>query len=77
MPTDEVQIYVRVTGPSGEAWRPARARPQPGDSFEIVEVSLAPGETAQFGRGDRVTCRPYDLTDHDVVRVAHERAQEK
>jgi hypothetical protein len=76
MPTDEVQIYVRVAGPSGEAWRPARARPLPGDVFEILEVTLQPGETPKFRPGDRVTCRPYELTDHDLVRVAHARADD-
>lgn len=70
----EVLIYVRVTGAAGEAWRPARALQHPGDIYEILDVSLLPGETGRFAAGDRVTCRPYELTDHDIVRVAHERA---
>jgi hypothetical protein len=71
---DEVLIYVRVTGTAGEAWRPARALLHPGEVYEILDVSLQPGETGRFAAGDRVTCRPYELTDHDIVRVAHEKA---
>jgi hypothetical protein len=71
---DEVVIYVQVNGPEGTAWRPARALLHDGGVYEITDVSLQAGETAQFGPGDRVTCRPYELTDHDLVHVARERA---
>lgn len=72
--SEEVQIYVRVSGQAGEAWRPARALLHDGGIYEILDVALQPGETGRFAAGDRVTCRPYELTDHDIVRVAHERA---
>ena len=70
----EVQIYVKVSLAGGvSAWRPASAMAHPGGVYEIVSVGAAAGETPEFGVGDRVACRPYDLTDHDVVLVAHQR----
>ena len=70
-----VQIYVKVSiAGCASAWRPAAAVAHPGDVYEIVSVAASPGERPEFGAGDRVTCRPYELTDHDMVLVAHQRA---
>jgi len=72
--TERTQIYVKVISASGEAWRPADALRLPEDVYEIVTVRHEAGEKPQFAPGRRVRCRPYELTDHDLILVAHEPA---
>lgn len=70
--THDNQVYVRTRGGS---WRPVPARKVGEDCWLILEE---PGATDvrswEFNPGDTVRCRPYELTDHDLVLVAYEKA---
>ena len=75
--TQDVTIYVKaVLAGCDTAWRPAGAVAHPDGTYSIVSLSVAPGEQHEFTVGDRVLCRPYELTDHDIILVAHQRAPE-
>lgn len=68
------EIYIRVEGRNGQSWRVVKALRKAEDLFEIVsDAPPPPGETWQFAPGDTVRCKPYELTDHDVVLVACEK----
>ena len=68
-------IYVKVVlAGCDTTWRPAEAIAHPDGTYSIVSLSVAPGEQQEFNVGDRVLCRPYELTDHDFILVAHQRA---
>ncbi len=73
MPQDS-QIYIRVEGKGGPSWRPVQAARVEENVDRILE-GPGPGESWPFGKGDVVRCRPFELTDHDLVLVAHELAE--
>ena len=71
---DERQIYIRVTGSRGPAWRPVEAERIEGDVYRITgSATPASGESWEFASQDLVRCKPYELTDDDVVMVAFEK----
>ena len=71
---EEIEVYIKIVGEQGEAWKPVRAVHRGDDIYEIKgsDLSLAP-EGWRYSPGDLVRCKPHDLTDSDVVLVAVER----
>jgi hypothetical protein len=70
----EIEIYISVGTKSGKTWRPVSAILRRDDIYEILGVNPAPGlEEWPFDTGDLVRCRPYELTDSDLVLVAYEK----
>jgi hypothetical protein len=73
--SQDVIIYVKVTLVGCDtAWGPAGAAPHADGTYSILSLSLTAGDQPEFNVGDRVICRPFELTDHDVILVAHRRA---
>ncbi len=71
----ETQIYIRIEGASGSSWRPVQAVRVEENVYRILEGPEAgSAESWPFTAGDLVRCRPFELTDHDLVLVAYERA---
>jgi len=70
----EIEIYVSVGTRGGKSWRPVSAILRRDDIYEILGRNPAPGvEEWPFASGDLVRCKPYELTDKDVVLVAYEK----
>ncbi|HZI95388.1 MAG TPA: hypothetical protein VFE84_14175 [Patescibacteria group bacterium] len=71
---DEIDIYITVTRNNADSWKPVKAVHRGEDVYEIVGSNTSPaGETWRYSTGDFVRCKPYDLTDNDVVLVAWEK----
>ena len=72
--SDEIDIYITVTRNKVESWRSVKAVHRGGDVYEIIGSNTSPpGDVWRFTTGDFVRCKPYELTDNDVVLVAWEK----
>ena len=70
----ETTIYIRVTTRGGPSWRPVAAARLGDDVYRILgKKSVVAGEEWPFEPGDVVRCKPYELTDNDLVLVAYEK----
>jgi hypothetical protein len=75
----EIEIYISVITKTGKVWRPVSAVLRRDDIYQIVGKNPSPGgaggEQWPFETGDLVRCKPYELTDSDLVLVAYEKVE--
>ena len=71
---EETDVYISVKRGQTSNWKPVKAVRRRDDVYEIVGRNAASAqETWQFTTGDLVRCKPYELTDGDMVLVAWEK----
>ncbi len=70
----ETDIDIKPATHSWPAWRPVRAIERRDGLYEILGANPAPeSEPWPFGPGDLVRCRPFELTENDIILVAFEK----
>jgi hypothetical protein len=73
--TGNTTIYISVEETSGSSWRPVDAIQRGENVYEIVGENPKPDmEKWPFNKGDFVECKPYELTDSDIILVAFAKA---
>ncbi|HKI87367.1 MAG TPA: hypothetical protein VKA53_11550 [Thermoanaerobaculia bacterium] len=72
-----VQIYVRLTGTSSDAWRPVAAERLRGTTFRIVSQPYdRAAETWEFEPGDHVVCEQAEAGDSPVFAAVRKLGDE-